>query len=406
MNTRPRAAHYILAVGIISLSKPFYYFAFTHHLVIAGLSVALVFLAYLALFSRGRPVRSFPQLQTIISTWLILQFWKLLPIRDYVIYGFGSLDFIVVVPFFYLNAIHHRKILQAFVNIFAVLGILSALVVVLLIIGVDLPNVIYDLGERRTQLFSIYPGAVVMSSQFFDIPGGATIVRSSSIFVEPGHFGLFCGLLLAASGFNLTSRKSIMIMLGGISTFSGAFLVLFLLCIAVYIIPKRKPPRKISAIAIGIIAFVILILAFAAAPQNFQNRVLWRRIEGYYDREGMLESRADYYFSSYFNDYRFRAISLLGLGSHPDFIASDWRVSVLYYGWAVIGLYVLFYGTLFCKLRAESKLRSSLALSIVAIALHRIAYIDSLLTVAICYSALRSASMNLLDHSNPKSQTL
>ena len=217
---RDALAHFCIAISAIVLFKPIFFYGSNYLLI--GLAASAMGLLGLSLcLSRNNALHSAIAIRCA-GFWLLLKLWQITPFRENNAIGFGILYAVLVCLFFFLHHDDKRSVLESLQLIFAVLGALSALVVILLALGVELPYYLLQgwVRSEKGVFFYVYPGAVVMNSQVFSGMFGGTWVRSSGIFVEPGHYGVVAGLLVASNGLSLRTLRSKLVFLGGVSTFS------------------------------------------------------------------------------------------------------------------------------------------------------------------------------------------
>lgn len=81
------------------------------------------------------------------------------------------------------------------------------------------------------------------------------IPRFQSIFVEPGHLGMMCALILYANKYNLRDKRGIIILISALVTMSLATYILLLIGVFLFIYSKSN--RKVL---IGIVLFICAII--------------------------------------------------------------------------------------------------------------------------------------------------
>lgn len=112
----------------------------------------------------------------------------------------------------------------------------------LLLVGIDLPYYKID-GfslpmERGNDYYRLY-GIVVSSTNTVYEIFGLTIARACGPYQEPGHFGIYLGIVLSIEKL-LFEKVSKLPVIAGFLTFSPAFLAILLLIIAYDVILKRR----------------------------------------------------------------------------------------------------------------------------------------------------------------------
>lgn len=407
---RPSLALWLVAVSATILFKPLFYSG-RQHLIIGFWAFVIGLVGLVWLLARRNAIYDKAALHCV-AFWLLLKLWQLVPFREFTAFGFGLIYVVLVCLFFLLAVDDRRGVLLQLERIFALLGGASAAVVVLLAIGVELPYRIFEGTVRADtgQFFYIYPGAIVLSSQVFATAWGGSLVRSSGIFIEPGHFGVICGLLSASSGFRFNTWKRRLILLGGLSTFSGAYLAILIVGLAVLMLVRARSfsRRTFKLYALIGVSALFVILCFMLAPAEFQDRVLWNRLEKYYSEEGLIEGRASDNFNDYYNQYISGMQSLIGIGERIEYQASDWRSEVLRYGWVVFLFYILLFYVMMRHATVAAEIKISIFTALLIVGIHRIGYLDAFLVMAVAGAALveggRAAGRHGGRHASGKAQ--
>jgi len=390
-----------LVISFIILFKGPFYYLHNHLAGLVGFAIGFFCLFYIIVIKQRSITKN---ALIIVSAWLLIEIWKMLPFRENVAIGPGFITIILLVGFLILKNEHKVNFLQHARMVGAILGLLSFVIMVLLVIGVDLPYYRLEQTFRNpNQFYYLFPGTLVLSSQLFDLPTGGNIIRSSGlVFAEPGHFGVFLGLLMAANAFSFKEYKDKFILLGGISTLSGSFFAIFMvgltakyiLKFAYFLLSHRIKMRDILTLTLCVFLFIGFFYSFVNyTPERFQDRLLWNRLAVDHSKgESILESRAQYEFNTFFKEYSTTTKSIVGIGTGRDreVRASDIRNIVVSYGWVVIFLYILAFGLIFLASSARIELKIMIFLTLLVVALHRVGYVDSLLFFTIVSSALAS----------------
>lgn len=108
---------------------------------------------------------------------------------------------------------------------FVVICISSLFVWGVHLIGIELPHYTYipDFRYYLGDNYRIYGFSVSLcSGNSWDYGGG--IERVCGAFAEPGHFGIYLGLLMAVKGFEFEDKYDYLFLITGLLTFSTAFL--------------------------------------------------------------------------------------------------------------------------------------------------------------------------------------
>lgn len=152
-------------------------------------------------------------------------------------------------------------------------------------------------------------GKTIIENYFFFVQEKDYFInRFYSIFDEPGVLGTLCAFLLFANRYNFKDKRIIMILMGGIFTYSLAFFILTFVGLLLYYIRK---PGVLTVVCISGLLIGIMTMSFLkeyAASAVVLDRLL--------SPQSSLESRAspdlDQYFSRYISSVEF----ILGKGTN------------------------------------------------------------------------------------------
>lgn len=183
-------------------------------------------------------------------------------------------------------------------------------------------------------------GSVLMENYlFFVTMQDKLAMRFYSWYDEPGVLGTLAPFILWANKFNLRDYRNIVIIIGGLFTFSMAF---YFLTILGWLFTSRKSIKKIT---ISIIAILIIGSSLYLVMEDnlaFQQSVVYRLTN--YDDNG-VESRIGYDRDQLWNRARQSGDLVFGLGSGAlnDYggISSSYKLFILEFGY--IGCLVLFF---------------------------------------------------------------
>lgn len=260
------------------------------------------------------------------------------------------------------------KLLRKVIIFFAI-G--SSIVSILSLIGVlqYLPHFTLEarssLHKDRGVLYYVYGAFVTMN--------GAA--RACGPVQEPGHWAVITGLFYLIDRFALQKRSFWMI-LGGVLTFSSAFLLMFLSVEVLTLFSRHslKQFRNLLLILVG------LFIVFLILPQNIKENINYlffeRNLESVYENyneneslAGALDARAsnysiDLYYSLSPRDFWF------GRGYRDTTAAiSDHRGTILFIG--LIGLILSIIPSVLILLKANWRLFIALGFSMFLVYIHR-----------------------------------
>jgi hypothetical protein len=260
------------------------------------------------------------------------------------------------------------KLLRKVIIFFAI-G--SSIVSILSLIGVlqYLPHFTLEarssLHKDRGVLYYVYGAFVTMN--------GAA--RACGPVQEPGHWAVIMGLFYSIDRFALQKRSFWMI-LGGVLTFSSAFLLMFLSVEVLTLFSRHslKQFRNLLLIIVG------LFIVFLILPQNIKENINYlffeRNLESVYENyneneslAGALDARAsNYSIDLYYNlnprDFWF------GRGYRDTTAAiSDHRGTILFIG--LIGLILSIIPSVLILLKANWRLFIALGFSMFLVYIHR-----------------------------------
>ena len=121
-----------------------------------------------------------------------------------------------------------------------------------------------------------------------------SLLRLCGLFNEPGYLGTFLALILCADGFDIKKKENIILLLAGILTFSLAFYVILIICVAL------RYTRSLKSFIITILLLIILILVIPEiAKMNDTMNYLMLRIN--FDS---LTSRTSKVFDVLYDEWR------------------------------------------------------------------------------------------------------
>ena len=291
---------------------------------------------------------------------LLLYLYIMIPFREYDSTGFSFLFCFTLFFLFFINYKDTRKIIDLLAIVIAVVACSASIVFFFNLIGIDLPWIRLPQNFRSNayDYYRLYPGSLVLSEQVWRL-GYSTIVRTSGILREPGHFAMFCGAVLVADGFTFSKKRYGLIALGGFLTMSPAFFLLFILG---YLITMSNNCINIFKVGINITLLLIgFVVAIQAAPEELYHRLVIKNTEAFHvgGIQGVLNRRTHGSFEQFYEKLTFQE-RLVGLGSqvfentgYHDAQASDYRGFVSKNGY--IALMLLFGLFLYIAFKSNNK---------------------------------------------------
>jgi hypothetical protein len=307
----------------------------------------------------------------IIFSLLIYIFWLLPFFHNPVLVLIKIFDFstFLLLLFWPKETLANCYKLLRKVIIFFAIG--SSIVSILSLIGVlqYLPHFTLEarssLHKDRGVLYYVYGAFVTMN--------GAA--RACGPVQEPGHWAIIMGLFYLIDRFALQKRSFWMI-LGGVLTFSSAFLLMFLVVESLNLFTKTSFKKTKQLLFIIFSVFLIYLVL----PQNIKNEVTYlffeRNLESVYENYSENESLTDA-LDARANDYSIDLYYNLsprefwfGRGYRDTTAAiSDHRGTILFIG--LIGLVLSIIPSVLILLKAKWRLFIALGVSLFLVYIHR-----------------------------------
>lgn len=170
------------------------------------------------------------------------------------------LFFLMYGAIFFIDEEHKKNGFSLFVNILSILIFVS---LSLWLIHNFIFKIPYSLPLSYNQILGKGEGMVFWNYIFFIQPE-LDYFRFYSVFDEPGVLGLLCTVVLFANKYNFSSKKNIIILMGGIFTFSLAFYIITFLGYVFQALIQRKFKSLLYVLilSIGLTPFLFSIDAF------------------------------------------------------------------------------------------------------------------------------------------------
>lgn len=170
---------------------------------------------------------------------------------------------------------------------------------------------------------------------------GGGLERICGVFAEPGHFGIYLGLILAIEKFEFDSKENVLMLITGILTFSTAFYGILSLGLAYRLI---EGSQKITDIR-NLMIISLVGLPFVMMSNSFYNTAIGR-VVNYQQSDNvtvtsMIDSRTSESTQRDFTRFSYGPKLLTGYGSDDktEMIGTNWRGIVYRYG--IIGVVII-----------------------------------------------------------------
>ena len=170
---------------------------------------------------------------------------------------------------------------------------------------------------------------------------GGGLERVCGVFAEPGHFGIYLGLILAVEKFELFSKENVIMLVTGILTFSTAFYGIF--CLGMFY-RLAGEDRCLSDVR-KLFMLMVLLLPFVISNKMFYETAVGRvanyQKEDNFSIISMVDSRTSETTRRDFLRFSYSKKLLTGYGSvdKTEMIGTNWRGLVYRYG--IIGCVII-----------------------------------------------------------------
>lgn len=263
------------------------------------------------------------------------------------IFGIASTVILVVIPF-----VSPRFLKQSyfyFHKIYSVVILLSISVMILLLLGINIPyQIIPPLNLIKTHDYYAYPFLVTPNLGFRDF---SEVGRFCGPFDEPGVIGTIGLIILFIEKFNLKKWGNIVILISGIMSFSLFFYLGTFIYIIYYVFVNKT--RFIYRV---LIVASISIFIFFSLDNKYLSGYIWGRVEWDAEKSSISgDNRAYDDLDLYFKSIRGTNIYFWGLGLiDRDLMSSfdnsaGYRNAILRYGFVGFSLYIIFFSALAYK---------------------------------------------------------
>jgi len=255
-----------------------------------------------------------------------------------------------VLFFLGLKDIYKKEFLVFFTRFFSILVGISLFGWILFLLGVHLPSFYdtYGFSESRNEAQYIFQNYYIFlfwenKVNLID----SVIPRFSSVFLEPGYFGIILVILLYLNNFNFKKKSNIILLIALAFTFS---LASWLLAIFTYIAYYLRFSKKKFTTLLSITFFLWVFYAFFSSYNNGENvinQLILQRIE-YDDSKGSIAgyNRTKEDFEDWFTTSFITSSNVfLGIDMYKIFGQTTnvgWKVYMVNYGVIGVLFYILF----------------------------------------------------------------
>lgn len=273
--------------------NPYFLWGSLHHMAIAGLLSGCVAVA--ALLFGDRPRKR--ELPGFILICLFVLYISMLPKID----GSTTRWYFVLPTIFALAVFSDErrgKVLQWFGWIFAISLIPGIAVSLSQVAGLPIKlDHIPLLNPTMAEAGGYYlhaPGALLLSGNNLSLPWGGELYRLCAMYDEPGMVGTLSAFLLAGNRFRLKPLPFLVIFVGGLLSFSLAFIVMASMGFLFRLIQARSPMTLLPLAMLGLFGLLVLGIIKPSALPSEPNESATVQVE----RVSPLETQATQPLSS------------------------------------------------------------------------------------------------------------
>ncbi|UMY62932.1 hypothetical protein [Pseudomonas sp. LS.1a] len=245
--------------------NPYFLWNSLRHMAVAGMLSGC--LAIAALLLGDRPRRR--EVPGFILICLFVLYISMLPKVD----GSTTRWYFVLPTIFALAVFsdHRRgKVLQWFGWIFAI-SLIPGIVVSLgkitgLPVQMDRLPLLNPSMAQGGGFYMHAPGALLLSGNHLSLPWGGELYRLCAMYDEPGMVGTLSAFLLAGNRFRLKPFPFLIIFVGGVLSFSLAFIVMASIGFLFRLVQARSPLTLLPLAILGLFGLLVLGIIKPSAP--------------------------------------------------------------------------------------------------------------------------------------------
>ncbi len=275
-----------------------------------------------------------------------------------------------------------------FKKIMVWIAIFALIFWVLKLLHIPIPYFSYKPSFRYNpdDYYRIYGPVISLYSE--DIAVGE--LRITGVFAEPGHYGIYLGLLLAIEKFNFKNIENKILLITGVLTFSTAFFGILVLGYIHHLIKERRITKNI------ILPFILIVVITVIAGDVIKELTYGRVLKDVDTKNNaimsIVDSRISERFLTDFDDFSKTSKVFTGLGyfDQEDIPTTNWRG--LIYRFGIIGLFIILLLIIFIIRRVDI-LYALLLFSIAILILSHRSYL--LYTPSIYVLLFMATSVNL-----------
>jgi len=255
---------------------------------------------------------------------------------------------------------------------FFVITLLGLFSYILFVFKIPFPEVFKVHGESNNLTYTSYFFSFKVSGQQLDLLG-VGLYRNSSIFPEPGHYGLYLALFLLLFWAELGVYKRIIYLLALVTTFSAASYMAFpfILILAFFKVRTLRARDCLKGAAVFAVAVIAIYLLRDVISARVISKFGGGSISNVLSERAVTDLSLGYILSN---------SPVLGLGRDAlevlGITSSDYKVYILRFGFIGVVSFV-FMLCMFQMLLVKDKIAAAvISLFVVAIFLHRSWMID------------------------------
>ena len=265
------------------------------------------------------------------------------------LYGFrysSVFIFITYILLFRINNIDLCNSLRILTNIVAFIVLLSLPFWLIHVFVFELPSYgIIDISEMKGSAYILNNHFLFLTYDSLDI------FRFYSVFDEPGVLGTLSAFILFGNKFNMREWQNIVILLGGIFTYSMAFYVLSLLGYFYYNLYSIK---KILSSVVVFLCLTFLLFSLLKEDLAFSLSIVERFQDFGLNR---IENRTGEVINEHFVEMLHSPLILFGEGAgflraHGNEVGASYKLFIIEYGFlGLLALFLMYYSLIPIKNR-------------------------------------------------------
>ncbi len=250
--------------------------------------------------------------------------------------------FIIFLQIIYYNDVFFYNAYKILKKTFVYISIFSLIYWVLNAMDISLPYYKFITSERQSLLDNYRIYGLALSLYHGNIPIGGGLERICGVFAEPGHFGIYLGLILLVEKFRFYTRSNIILLVTGFLTFSTAFYGIFALGVIYRVIEVRKIPDDIKKnTCILLLVSVIFLFSSNKFSDTIYGRVVDKRKTEVNSVWDLVENRIPDSYVYEFIQFSKTKDNITGKGYYNEnMIITNWRG--LIYRFGIVGAVVMF----------------------------------------------------------------